>query len=181
MDRDYFKELLQNATNEALAFARKLVFNRIADTVSYVVEFNDKYNCAIKCPTIELVVDRLWQDGRIPIWIDISVHDVEHRITTVWLLASERQVTEYSSTYYANRGTGPFGVKSPDIPLPIGLLPKGTVHRFFIGNSWLCWQLNCLIFRWWAFWSGCDAFNMKYYRENRWKKPKGRSVKYVND
>ena len=179
MDRECFKELLLKAKSEALAFARKLVFNRISDNVRYVVEFNDQYNVATKCPTIESVVNMLWHDGQMPIWIDIYVYDVKCRVTTVWLLASERTVTEYSDTYYADRGTGPFGVKSPHIPPPIGLLPTGTTYRFFLGNSWLQWQLNCLLFRWWALWRGCDAFHMKQYKENRWKRPKARKVKYV--
>lgn len=179
MDRDSFKKLLLDSTNAALAFARKFVFNLVADNVGYVVEFNDNVNVAMKCPTLEAAVDRLWHDGRIPVWIDINVHDVERRITTVWLLASERHVTEFSDTFYACRGTGPFCVKSPVIPPPVSWLPIGTTHRFFLGNSWLCWQLNCLIFRWWAFWGGCDAATMRFYRENRWKKPKARKVEYV--
>ena len=179
MERDCFKRLLLKATCEALAFARQHVFNRVADDVRYAVEINDKCNVAIMCPSAESAVSILWHEGRIPIWIDVYVHDVKHHVTTVWLLASERNVLKYSDTYYADRGTGPFGVKSPHIPSPMGLLPKGTTHRFFLGNSWFQWQLNCLLFRWWALWMGCDAFHMKLYKENRWKRPKIREVRYV--
>lgn len=30
-----------------------------------------------------------------------------------------------------------------------------------------------------ALWMGCDAFHMKLYKENRWKRPKIREVRYV--
>ena len=179
MDRIYFKDLLLKATGEAVSFARKLLFNRVFDDVNYIVAFNDVHSVAVNCPNAESVVNLLWHDGHVPIWIDIYVYEVKHHVTTVGLHVSEHHVTEYADTYYADRGSGPFGVKSPVIPPPISWLTDGQAHRFFIGYTWFQWQLNCLIFRWWVFWKGSNAFNMRFYKENRWKRPKRLEVRYV--
>lgn len=62
------------------------------------------------------VVDLLCREERVPQWIDISVSSVNRRTTFIHLLCCGRFHSEDERLYYFERGTQPFGIKSPNFP-----------------------------------------------------------------
>lgn len=164
MDRDCFKALLRKATGEALEFARRFVFNRIADNVRYDIAFRDECEEAMRYMGVDAVVDVLWQDKRIPRWIDVKVKGIEHGTTIISLRVSDEYVACYDETLYAECGTGPFGVKGPIIPWPMGVVFEKRHHRFFLGDGWTQKSLNRILFLWWAIWDRCDKLKLVFPR-----------------
>jgi hypothetical protein len=62
------------------------------------------------------IVDRIWIDGAVPVWIDISVYRTVSDFTYLDLEACNRFSREPLDYYYEDRNMGPFGVKSPVFP-----------------------------------------------------------------
>jgi len=50
------------------------------------------------------------------VWIDISVHKLDKYTTTFKLFCAGRYSDDKEEFYYHKGGTGPFGIKSPDLP-----------------------------------------------------------------
>jgi hypothetical protein len=65
----------------------------------------------------EEVVELLCRENRCPEWIDISVEAVSDTFTLMRLYCCGRFTADLSKLYYANSGQGPFGVKSPNLPM----------------------------------------------------------------
>ena len=59
----------------------------------------------------------LYRNEKVPVWIDISVHKSDIKITTFKLLCAGRYSDDKEEYYYQSRGTGPFGIKSPNLPI----------------------------------------------------------------
>lgn len=56
----------------------------------------------------------LWVDGKIPHWIDLSVHSTDHEFTFVHIRACDRVTADDRKLYYVKGGTKtPFHVVSP--------------------------------------------------------------------
>jgi hypothetical protein len=62
-------------------------------------------------------VNVLVREGRCPEWIDISVEAESDSFTLMRLLCCGRFTDEPKQFYYTRQGTGPFGIKSPNLPL----------------------------------------------------------------
>lgn len=63
------------------------------------------------------VVAILCRNNKIPVWIDIAVSKSDIDKTTLQLLCSGRYTADKNEFYYHKRGSGPFGIKSPKLPL----------------------------------------------------------------
>ena len=63
------------------------------------------------------VVDLLFRKGKVPIWIDINVLKPSRKSTTLNLLCAGRNSDDSEKFYYNHNGSGPFGVKSPKLPI----------------------------------------------------------------
>lgn len=62
------------------------------------------------------VRDLIYRNGKVPIWIDISVYKSDKKATTFELLCAGRYSDNREEFYYHKGGTGPFGIKSPNLP-----------------------------------------------------------------
>lgn len=69
----------------------------------------------------EKIMKLLFRNGKVPVWIDINVKRVQNNYTIMNLYCSERFSDDPKEYYYEKGGTGPFGIKSP--LLPIGFKP----------------------------------------------------------
>jgi len=63
------------------------------------------------------VVDLLYRNNKIPIWIDINVLKSSRKSTTFNLLCSGKYSDDKNDYYYNQNGSRPFGVKSPKFPI----------------------------------------------------------------
>jgi len=63
------------------------------------------------------VMDLLCRQDKVPVWIDISVESVKNGCTIFRLLCAGRYSSERKEFYYEKRGSGPFGIKSPILPI----------------------------------------------------------------
>jgi hypothetical protein len=86
--------------------------NREADELIYP---EDNWRVLFPLTSTE-VADLLVRDGRVPQWIDVSVEGISTTSTFVQLLCCGRYHDTDERLYYYDRGTQPFGIKSPSLP-----------------------------------------------------------------
>lgn len=66
--------------------------------------------------SIKDVSSELVRNDRIPVWIDIAVFKYSKSFTLLNLVCAGRFTNDTKELYYVDRGTGCFGVKSPNLP-----------------------------------------------------------------
>lgn len=66
---------------------------------------------------IEEVINLLSRRNHIPFWIDINVKSCTNKVTILRLCCSGSYTDNLEKMLYSDRGLGPFGVKSPDLPI----------------------------------------------------------------
>lgn len=145
MQKEDFKQLLSLATEQAKSFALRFIANNLPPDNLYTIEFNcscddpsvsnfDTYpednGKIIESANISNVVKTLFRNGKIPVWIDIFVSEVRNGKTLLKLICAGRYSNDINELYYHQRGLGPFGVKSPN--LPVGY-KEG--NRFFLAKK----------------------------------------------
>ncbi|MDQ1165956.1 hypothetical protein [Flavobacterium sp. SORGH_AS_0622] len=123
---------LNGASFVALKFAEKFVKNKLVTdfkynlilTVASNIDGSNKFdifpedNNIIKLDlTDNEVVDILYRNNKIPVWIDISVLKSSRKTTTFNLLCSGKYTDDKNEYYYNYNGSGPFGVKGPNFPI----------------------------------------------------------------
>ena len=81
------------------------------------VLYPDDAGRVVFCDCESDVVALLYREGRCPQWIDISVCRVGESFTELQLLCCGRFTNDSDKLYYKHCGTGPFGIKSPTLPL----------------------------------------------------------------
>jgi hypothetical protein len=130
--RSEFERLLRKATAAAINFARDLVLDSLPNDSQYRVVLNQSYDWKVEegdltFPedagitrsglSVEEVVEILYRDGRCPVWIDVSVEAVAGLTTSIRLLCAGRYTNDEARMYYVTRKMGPFGIKSPALPV----------------------------------------------------------------
>jgi len=141
MTRSEFIALLNKATTAAMGFARTCVDNELPETVRFHVYLNQSFDGhataeervypeddgrELDCVSEEEVANAIFRDGRCPGWIDISVAAQSATHTQVDLVCCGRYTDNPRLMYYTARGMGPFGIKSP--MMPVGF-KEGTRFR----------------------------------------------------
>lgn len=132
MTRDAFMDLLRRATADSIDFAKRFVTNDLPAAVRYRVLLSQSFDGnatsedrvypedegrEIECLSPDEVGDLLSREQRCPAWIDVSVEAQSSTETLVRLLCCGRFVNDPRRMYYMIGGMGPFGIKSPDLPL----------------------------------------------------------------
>ena len=128
MTRDEFVVLFREATEASVEFARRYVENELPSAVRFHVLLNqssDKSHSTypgdegreLTCLAEKNAVNVLFRDGRCPAWIDVVVEAVSTRETRVRLRCCGRFVNSPQQMYYTRQGTGPFGIKGPNVPV----------------------------------------------------------------
>jgi len=131
MDKDDFEAYLIAASYWAIQTAKQFVSENLPYEFIYDVELNQSMDETagedfVRYPEdegkvylqqrVENVVALLVRDDRIPVWIDINVKSVTKELTTLRLVCAGRFTNQKEQMYYAKRGQGPFGIKSPCFP-----------------------------------------------------------------
>ncbi len=155
MTENLFSNFLVGASRQAVKFAQQFVYEKLPFDFLYDVELNKSCDADVNpaefvtypeeeplsytALSADAVVALLWRDGFVPVWIDISAKSISRGRAVLRLLCAGRYSDQPEKCYYWDRGTGPFGVKSPDIPYSTGKHGR---------KFWLCpggWRR---IFRW---------------------------------
>lgn len=152
--QDFHTQLLA-ATFAALRFAEKYVVNQLSLDIEYVAELNSSFDDNRKHDEVIYpeddgrfasglsgleVVELLYRDGRCPQWIDIRVQGASDGKTLLSLLCCGRYDDVDTRLYYYERGSHPFGIKSPT--LPPGYVDGEKFHLMDIttGIKAACWK-----------------------------------------
>ncbi|WP_272151348.1 hypothetical protein [Tenacibaculum aiptasiae] len=132
MTKEEFSTLINGASFISFKFAQEFLKNKLIPEFRYDVylnmsndnpaltqfdiypEDNERVETGL---TYKEVVDLLYRKGKVPVWIDIAVHKSGRKITTFKLLCAGRFSNDKGEYYYQSRGTGPFGIKSPNLPI----------------------------------------------------------------
>lgn len=132
MQKEEFKHLLLSATDQAKRFALEYIKNRLPSENLYNIRlslshddtsltqfdlYTEDNGKVIELADVNTVVRTLLRKGKVPVWIDISVTTVQNQKTVLTLLCAGRYSDDTKELYYHERGTGPFGVKSPNLPI----------------------------------------------------------------
>jgi hypothetical protein len=136
VERIIFKEQLDDATRQAVEFARRYVIQTLADKVAFKVYPNESCDenplteDEVVFPedklskgrfhgpwSAEQAVQFLWREGKVPEWIDIAVEDARTDLTIIMLRCCGRFTAREDLLYYNfTSGKSPFGIKSPSLP-----------------------------------------------------------------
>ncbi len=132
MTKSEFQTLLSYSSNITLDFARTHVTDNLPNDFRYSVRLNasvDDINLKqfdiypsdngkiIDFITAERVINLLNRNGKVPVWIDISIEYVHKNFTVFQLLCAGRYSADENEFYYLKGGTGPFGIKRPTLPI----------------------------------------------------------------
>ena len=60
------------------------------------------------------VVNLLFRDEKVPVWIDIMIEEFNHDVTIFKLICAGRYSSKKDDLYYNERGSGAFGIKITD-------------------------------------------------------------------
>jgi len=132
MTREEFLFHLKGASLIAMKFAENFVKNKLTTDFKYNVILNvsnddpsltqfDIYPEDTGIIKLDLtdseVVELLYRKSKVPVWIDINVLKSSRHSTTFNLLCAGRFTNDKEEFYYNRTGSGPFGIKSPNLPL----------------------------------------------------------------
>lgn len=132
MTREEFIFHLKGASLIALKFAEHYVTNKLTTDFKYNVILNmsfdnkdltqlDIYPEDTGIIKLDLtdndVAELLYRKNKVPVWIDINVLKSSRKSTTFNLLCAGRYTDNKEEFYYNRNGSGPFGIKSPKLPL----------------------------------------------------------------
>jgi hypothetical protein len=132
MTKQEFLIRLKNSSIEAVKFAERYITDKLTNDFKYNVIFtpandNDDPNkfdvypeddgiIKLNLTDVE-VIDLLCRKNKIPVWIDISVLKLNKKSTTLNLLCAGRYSNNEEDFYYNDNQSGPFGIKSPTLPI----------------------------------------------------------------
>lgn len=132
MTNEAFFELLMTSSKLAYDFAKNFVADELPVNFKYSVNLNESFDDrnstlfgsfpddndkSVELIDAEEVVELLCRNNKIPVWIDISVEGIFNQQTVFRLLCAGRYSSAEQELYYVKNGTGPFGIKSPALPV----------------------------------------------------------------
>ena len=126
-----FRVMLIASSFIAVRFGQQFVTQKLPFEFRYQAHLN--YSCddhatqddvlypedegrVVWCDSEDDVVTLLSRNDRCPQWIDIAVSRIGDTFTELQLLCCGRFTNDRNKMYYSDRGTGPFGIKSPNLP-----------------------------------------------------------------
>lgn len=148
MQQAEFARLLDLCTEKSIAYAKTMVLNKLPDHIIYRVRPNQ--SCDTNLSPDEVVypedslesldefieMDRvgclrfLYRDGRIPVWIDVSVVAANEQSTYVDYRCCGRFTNNDNLLYYGDQG--PFSIKSPILPPEFSLEETEQPAKFWL-------------------------------------------------
>lgn len=149
LSRSVFKRNLVNAAILARDFARTMVTNTLPDEIVYEIHYGCSYDGnplvedektfpadynggPVSVTSADEVTDRLWREGFVPEWINVTVGHEDSDHTHIMLECCGRYSATPKMMYHVQEGRAPFHVLGP--PMPPG-------YRHEIGTKFnLYWQ-----------------------------------------
>ncbi len=133
MDKKDFYNNLIKATNKVYPFTKEMVLNRLPEKFRYIVKISSnfregleegeitfpevkKLNQTSKPIKAEEVIDLLWMDFAIPVWINIQVENADENFTYFSLECCGRFSKLEKHYYHKQEGYIPFHSLSPPLP-----------------------------------------------------------------
>jgi hypothetical protein len=153
VDREAFAGRLHDATQFARDFAERFVEERLPWPLAFRVRLNASYDAPPFHPDIrvfphdsridraelawcseEQVNERLWRQGAVPQWINVTAIGATSTATVLELVCCGRFTDNASLLYHEREGLPPFHVLGPS-------LPQGWVQgqRFSLYRAAECW------------------------------------------
>ena len=132
MTKEEFLILINGASFVSFKFAEQYLTNKLVPEFRYDVFLNSSHDDPSLTQfeiypedngkverglTDNEILDLLYRNGKVPVWIDISVYKSDRKTTTFRLLCAGRYSDNKKEYYYQAGGTGPFGIKSPILPV----------------------------------------------------------------
>lgn len=127
-----FKQLLLSASDKAKKFASNYIENDLpadnvynmqlclsndAPTLTQFDIYPEDKGKVIEMADIETVIATLLRKEKVPVWIDISVSEIKKGKTVLTLFCAGRYSGNIKELYYYQQDLGPFGIKSPNLPI----------------------------------------------------------------
>jgi hypothetical protein len=109
IEKFYFANALATATTAAVVYARPLVINMMPTQYRYI---SRSWASAIDAQS---VVTQLWNNGSIPIWIDIFVEAVDSHWTFIRIDCSSKLTGDIKRLRHKGGGHPPFQVCGPTL------------------------------------------------------------------
>lgn len=131
MNKSDFTRLLNEVSYRTQQFTQEFVVDELGSIFLYKVILNQSLDDptdpdftyypkdeAVQHTNLEQeeVVQLLCRNSKLPVWIDISVLHANRDKTVFQLLCAGRYTEDPTKLYYYKRKTGPFAIKSPDLP-----------------------------------------------------------------
>lgn len=133
MLKERFYINLINATETVYPFTRNMVSNPLPSKFKYFVTIKSALNENLNSRefrfpheeyldqksdplTARDVIELLWYDEAIPVWINMQIEDYDEEYTHIYLNCSGRYSKFLESTYHVEEGYPPFHVQSPPLP-----------------------------------------------------------------
>jgi hypothetical protein len=134
IDQVAFAARFRKAVEASVGFARSMVRQNLSDSWAFFIQPNQSFDenplvddqrlfpedslpagRMLGPFTFERAVAWLWRDGKVPEWVDVSVHGVTEEQTCLRLICCGR-FTGLEERLYYRGGLPPFGIKSPVLP-----------------------------------------------------------------
>lgn len=132
ISREGFKKNLILASHEARDYARSMVINSLPDNINFVIyngltqkKYLEKgevnivdavYDGKKIYTDIEQVLECLWRELYVPVWINVQVVGQTESSTIVSLRCGNRFSNDPVLIYHVKEGKAPFHVLSPNLP-----------------------------------------------------------------
>ena len=145
MDASKFRQHLDNSLKLLLDIARQYCYNDFSETFKFIIQpsgtdFHDGLNdfekrkltilnrYADKILTFDQVIDLLYHDNKVPLWINTTVYESKKGLTVIHLLCS-RRLRHDNELFYGAVKYPPFNVL---VQLPPDSLRKDINGKFDI-------------------------------------------------
>lgn len=150
MTKEEFQTLINGASFISFKFAKQYLKNRLVPEFRYDVylnisnddssltqfdiypEDNERVEIGL---TDKEACELIYRGGKVPVWIDIAVYKSNRKTTTLKLLCAGRYSDNKQEYYYQSQGTGPFGIKSPSLPVDYEEGQKFKLRKVRSGKS----------------------------------------------
>jgi len=121
MTKSEFLFHLHGASYQALKIAEKYLKGELKTNFTYNVIFSASTGSMeddkMKTDLLDVeVVDLLYREAKVPIWIEINVLESKENCTLFNLFCSGKYSSDKEKFHYNDDGSGPFGVKHPQFP-----------------------------------------------------------------
>jgi len=150
MEKELFEKRLKESSEKAIAFSRQFIIQNIPSDYSYRIFTNQSYDenpliddeevfpdetlkkgTYLAKRNIQDVSAYLWRDGKVPEWINMTIHDFKKYHTFIALECCGRFTKNDALLYHHHGGWPPFHLLGPATPPDWENIDKNGKFNFF--------------------------------------------------